>query len=100
MTSLQTLIKNVQELAKEEGKESEAKLRGAIEISEGPSPPLQATGETLGGRLLRSTNIRFWIRVRFRAASTGGNQFRCSRLFFLLTAYAKHTGLVAAGARL
>ena len=27
--------KNVQELAKEEGKESEAKLRGAIEISEG-----------------------------------------------------------------
>ena len=97
---LQTPTKNVQELAKEEGKESEAKLRGAIEISEGPSPPLQATGETLGGRLLRSTNIRFWIRVRFRAASVGGNQFRCSRLFFLLTAYAKHTGLVAAGARL
>ena len=32
---LQTLIKNVQELAKEEGEESEAKLRGAIEISEG-----------------------------------------------------------------
>ena len=96
---LQTPTKNVQELAKEEGKESEAKLRGAIEISEGPSPPLQATGETLGGRLLRSTNIRFWIRVRFRAASAGGNQFRCSRLFFLLTAYAKHTGLVAAGAR-
>ena len=31
----QTPIKNVQELAKEEGEESEAKLRGAIEISEG-----------------------------------------------------------------
>ena len=33
--SLQTLIKNVQELAKEEGEESEAKLREAIEILEG-----------------------------------------------------------------
>ena len=32
---LKTPIKNVQELAKEEGEESEAKLRGAIEISEG-----------------------------------------------------------------
>ena len=32
---LQTPIRNVQELAKEEGEESEAKLRGAIEISEG-----------------------------------------------------------------
>ena len=32
---LQTSIKNVQELAKEEGDESEAKLMGAIEISEG-----------------------------------------------------------------
>ena len=31
---LQAPIKNVQELAKEEGEESEAKLRGAIEISE------------------------------------------------------------------
>ena len=35
MTSLQTLIKNVQELAKEEGEESEAKLREVIEILEG-----------------------------------------------------------------
>ena len=34
MTSLQTLLKNVQELAKEEGEESEAKLREAIEILE------------------------------------------------------------------
>ena len=32
---LQTPIKNVQELAKEEGEKSEARLRGAIEISEG-----------------------------------------------------------------
>ena len=32
---LQTLTKNVQELAKEEGEESEAKLKEAIEISEG-----------------------------------------------------------------
>ena len=33
--SPQTLIKNAQELAKEEGEESEAKLREAIEILEG-----------------------------------------------------------------
>ena len=33
--SLQTLIKNVEELAKKEGEESEAKLREAIEILEG-----------------------------------------------------------------
>ena len=32
---LQTPIKSVQELAKEEGEESAAKLKGAIEISEG-----------------------------------------------------------------
>ena len=32
---LQTPTKSVQELAKEEGEESEAKLKGAIEISEG-----------------------------------------------------------------
>ena len=32
---LQTPIKNVQELAKEEGGESEGKLRGAIKILEG-----------------------------------------------------------------
>ena len=35
LMSLQTLIKNVQELAKEEEEESEAKLREAIEILEG-----------------------------------------------------------------
>ena len=33
--SLQTSTKNVQELAKEEGEESEAKLREAIKILEG-----------------------------------------------------------------
>ena len=32
---LQTSTKDVQELVKEEGEESEAKLKGAIEISEG-----------------------------------------------------------------
>ena len=37
---LQTPIKNMQELAKEEGEESEAKLRGAIEISEGAIPAI------------------------------------------------------------
>ena len=37
---LQTPIKNVQELAKEEGEESEAKLRGAIKISEGAIPAI------------------------------------------------------------
>ena len=57
---------------------------------------MQAAGETLGGRLLRSIDIRFWIRVRFRAASAGGNQFRRFSLFFLLIACAKYTGLVVA----
>ena len=33
--NLQMLIKNVQELAKEEGEETEAKLRATIEILEG-----------------------------------------------------------------
>ena len=37
---LQTLAKNVQELAKEEGEESEAKLREAIEISERAIPTI------------------------------------------------------------
>ena len=37
---LQTPIKNVQELAKEEGEESKAKLREAIEISEGAIPTI------------------------------------------------------------
>ena len=37
---LQTPIKNVQELAKEEEEESEAKLREAIETSEGAIPAI------------------------------------------------------------
>ena len=37
---LYTPIKSVQELAQEEGEESEAKLRGAIEISEGVIPAI------------------------------------------------------------
>ena len=37
---LQTLAKTVQELAKEEGEESEAKLREAIEILEGAIPAI------------------------------------------------------------
>ena len=37
---LQTLAKNVQELAKEEGEESEAKLREVIEISKGVIPAI------------------------------------------------------------
>ena len=56
---LQTPAKNVQELAKEEGEESEAKLRGAMRYQRGLSPPLQAAGETPLGRLLRSIDIRF-----------------------------------------
>ena len=40
LTILRTPIKNVQELAKEEGEESEAKLREAIEISEGAIPAI------------------------------------------------------------
>ena len=103
---LQTPTKNVQELAKEEGEESEAKLRGAIEISEGAVSAIAGSWRDpwrtrpFGGWLLRSTDIRFWIKVRFKVASVDGNQFRRTRLFFLLTAYAKHTGLVATGARL
>ena len=49
----------MQELAKEEGDESEAKLRGAMRDQRGLSPPLQAAGETPLGRLLRSIDIRF-----------------------------------------
>ena len=38
--SLQALIKNVQKSAKKEGEESEAKLKEAIEISEGAIPAI------------------------------------------------------------
>ena len=95
--SLQTLTKNVQELAKEEGEESEAKLREATEILEGAT---FAANETYGGRFFKSTNISFWIIVCFKVASAGGNQFGRFRLFFFLIASAIHTGLNTAGIRL
>ena len=63
----------MQELTKEEREESEAKLREQLRYQKEPSPPLYAAGETHGGRLPRSTDIILWIRVRFRAASVGGN---------------------------
>ena len=40
LTILQTPAKNVQELAKEEGEESEVKLREVIEISKGVIPAI------------------------------------------------------------
>ena len=43
MISLQALIKNVQELAKEEDKESEAKLREAIEILKGATSAIASS---------------------------------------------------------
>ena len=95
MTSLQKL--NVQELAKEEGEESEVKLREAIG---GPPPLFQVAGETSGGRFFRSTDIGFWIRVRSRVASTSGNQFRRFRLFLFLITSAKRTSPIAVRVRL
>ena len=85
---------------KRKGKKVKRSWGEQLRYQREPSPPLQAAGETPGGRLFRSTDIIFWIRVRSKAASAGGNQFRRSRLFFLFTAYAKHTGLVAAWVRL
>ena len=66
----------------------------------GPSSPLQAADETSGGRFFRSTDISFWIRVHFRVASAGGNQFRRFRLFFFLIAGTIHTVSIAARTRL
>ena len=62
--------------------------------------PLQAADETSGRKFFRSTDISFWIGVRFRVASTGGNQFRCFRLFFFLIVGAIYAGSIAAGMRL
>ena len=98
--SLQTLIKNVQELAKEEGEESETKLREAIEILEGGHLRHCRRLARLLGRFFRSTDIGFWIRVRSRVASASGNQFRRYCLFLFLIASAKRTGSITAGARL
>ena len=93
---LQTPTKNVQELAKEEGEESEAKLREAIEISRGAVLAIVASWRDPWRRLPRSTDIILWIRVRSRAVSAGGNQFGRSRLLFLITTCAKHTALEVA----
>ena len=43
LISLQALIKNVQKLAKEEDKESEAKLREAIEILKGATSSIASS---------------------------------------------------------
>ena len=93
---LQTPAKNVQELAKEEGEESEAKLREAIEISGGAVPAIVGSWRDPWRRLPRTTDIILWTRIRFRTVSAGGNQFGHSRLLFLITTCAKHTGLEAA----
>ena len=47
LMSLQTLIKNVQEFAKKEGEESEAKLRKAIEILEGATSTIASLARLL-----------------------------------------------------
>ena len=72
----------------------------AIRRKRGPSSPQQAADETFGGQFFRSTDISFWIKVRFRVVSAGGNQFRRFRLFFFLTAGTIHTGSIAARTRL
>ena len=72
----------------------------AVRRKRGPPSPLQAANETSRGRFFRSTYISFWIKVHFRVASAGGNQFRRFRLFFFLIAGIIHTGLIAARMRL
>ena len=57
--SLQTLIKNVQELAKEEGEESEAKLREAIKILEGATFATASNWRDFWGTTFRSIDISF-----------------------------------------
>ena len=91
----------MQELAKEEGEESEAKLREAIEILEGGHlSHCKQLARLLEDYFFRSTDISFWIRVRSKVASAGGNQFGRFYLFFFLIAGAIHAGLIAAGMRL
>ena len=98
--NLQAPIKNMQELAKEGGEESEAKLGKQLRYYRGPPPPSQAIGETSGEQFFRSTDISFWIRVRSMVALAGENQFRRSCLFLFLIACAKHMSAIAAGTRL
>ena len=56
---LQMPIKSVQELAKEEGEESEAKLRGAIEISEEAIPAI--ADRWRGPRRATSKEYRYYM---------------------------------------
>ena len=72
----------------------------AVRRKMGPSSPLQATDETSRGRFFRSTYISFWIRVRLKEASAGGNQFRRFHLFFFLIAGTVHAGSIVARIRL
>ena len=70
---LQTPTKNVQELAKEEGEESETKLGAVIVTSEGAIPAVagkrwdmwratSCNGGTCGGQLPRSIDIVWWAK--------------------------------------
>ena len=72
----------------------------AVRRKRGPPSPLQAVDKTSRGRFFRSTDISFWIKVRFRVVSAGGNQFRRFRLFFFLTVGTIRTGSIAARTRL
>ena len=72
----------------------------AVRRKKGPSSPLQVADEASRGWFFRSTNISFWIRVRLREASTGGNQFRRFCLFFFLIAGTIHIGSITARTRL
>ena len=67
----------------------------AVRREREPSSPLQATDKTSGGRFLGVQ-----IRVCFREALAGGNQFRCFRIFFFLIVGTIHTGSIAARTRL
>ena len=72
----------------------------AVRRKRGPYSPLQTADETSGGWFFRSTDISFWIRVCFRVASAGGNQFRRFRLFFFLITGTIHAGSIATVTRL
>ena len=67
----------------------------AVKRKRGPSLPLQVADEASRGRFLGVQ-----IRVCFREALAGGNQFRCFRIFFFLIVGTIHTGSIAARTRL
>ena len=97
---LQMPTKKVQELAKEEGEESEAKLKAVTTTSEGAIPAIAGKRRDTWRATFLKYRHRMVGQVHFRAASVGGNQFRSSRLLFLITTCAKRTGLGAAEAGL